>query len=150
MRKSDADFFGCPIPFPTTRWRCKIHRAVDGDTLVLKTDEGRFKTITEEIRIQSYNAPERYSGTIEEKAQGRIWWELVQRMCAGKWGLLHTYMDKEKYGRILGDLAVYDDQKNHLIDLKVILMDAGLLDESRLTALGEPNKPIDPNQIELL
>ncbi len=126
MRKDDATFHGCPIPFPTTKWRCKVKRAVDGDTVVLLVDRGNFDDSTWELRAKSYNAPERYSGSVEEKEQGRIWWEVLKKEITGRWALLTTFMDREKYGRILGDLAVYDESGGVLVDIRVILRNAGL------------------------
>jgi endonuclease YncB( thermonuclease family) len=139
MRKSDATFFKCPIPFPGDKYRVKIKRAVDGDTVVMLVDRGDWDDSTWELRLQGFNAPERFSG--EKRELGRDWWRALTKICEGHWALLTTYLDREKYGRLLGDLAVWDPDRG-LIDVHLLLFEQGFDITEYLTDKGVPVKPM--------
>lgn len=103
MRREHAPFYYCDLPFPTTMWRVKVLAAADGDTLTLTLDAGWMETKTRDLRLASIDTYERYKGTEEEKALGMAAWKMADA-AVGCYGYVHTRMDPEKYGRILGDL----------------------------------------------
>lgn len=107
MRQGDATFNDCPFPFPTATWRCRVIRAVDGDTVVVKVDRGFFEDSTLEIRYYDIDTWERWHGSAEHRARGSNAWLDHAELVEGRWGLLHTRMDGDKYGRILGRLEVW-------------------------------------------
>jgi endonuclease YncB( thermonuclease family) len=98
----------CPLPCPTTQWRCRVKRVIDVDTVVVQLDRGFWDASTKEIRF-SVDGVERFSGTPEERARGKEAWEWLTSVAQGRWAYLYTSMATEKYGRILGDLHVLLD-----------------------------------------
>lgn len=125
MKREDATFHHCPVPFPTTEWRCKVKRVVDGDTVVVTLDRGFFQDDTIDIRYSDIDTWERYSGTPEERQKGYRAHMDHMVLVEGKWGLLTTTMDRDKYGRILGSLRVYDDATDKLINVAEYLRERG-------------------------
>lgn len=104
MKASLWHFSSCPLPFPSTTWRARLVDAADGDTVVLEVDRGWFSLDLMEIRFSDIDTWERRSGTESERLLGRAAWEYVVAHCVGRWCYLHTEMDTEKYGRILGTI----------------------------------------------
>jgi len=104
MKRTSAPFHGCPLPYPTKKWRAKIVDITDPDTAVLWVDRGDFETSTWEIRIAGVDAVELYSGPADQRAlarEARAWFLANAK---GRWCYLTTEMDREKYGRLLGHI----------------------------------------------
>lgn len=108
MRRDDATFHACPLPFPTRQWRCRVKRVIDVDTVVVLLDRGFWDEATVQIRF-TVDGVERFSGTPEERARGKAAWEWLTSVAQGRWAYLYTTMDTGKYGRILADLHVLLD-----------------------------------------
>lgn len=110
MKKSDSMFAACPIPFPTTDWRCIVTRAVDGDTVVVLIDRGFFDLSTKEIRftVDAYENNVTVKQTESQTQLGIAAAAYVKERTEGQYCRLSTHMDPEKYGRILGDLYLLD------------------------------------------
>lgn len=125
MRREDADFYGCPIPFPTTVWRVKIVGAPDGDTLTLKRDKGDWETKTEDVRLGDIDVWEMRSGSPAQRVLGSEARQWVIAHCVGRWGLMTTRLDQEKYGRTLGTLQLWDEESQTLWSLSVALRENG-------------------------
>lgn len=108
MKRIHAPFYGCPLPYPTKRWRAKVVGVTDPDTVVLWVDRGNFDTATWEIRLLGVDAVELYSGPAEQRlvaAEARRWFVTHAE---GRWCYLTTEMDREKYGRLLGEVEWQD------------------------------------------
>lgn len=130
MRERDSEFFSCPLPFPSGQWRGFVTRTVDGDTIVVKLDHGFFDLKSPiEFRFASIDAWEDNvtpKQTAEQTKLGIQAADEVRRICEGQWVYLVTAMDREKYGRILGDPYV-EDERGSLIDVCAHLHDLGLV-----------------------
>lgn len=111
MKQSDSEFADCPIPFPTYNWRGKGIRGVDGDTDVVKLDRGFFDSSTKELRLWDIDTWERLSGTTWEKLKGAEAKAFANERVGDNWLRITTYMDPEKYGRILAGVEYWRDGK---------------------------------------
>ena len=105
MKREHAPFAGCPIGFPTRTWRVQVLDFADADTATVKVDSGWFNTHTIDIRLADIDTWERFTGATADREKGRAAWGYAMVACAGRWALLSTSMDAEKYGRILGTLT---------------------------------------------
>lgn len=119
MRQSDSEFAACPIPYPTTIWRAFGIRAVDCDTLVARFDRGFWETTTMEIRLLGIDAVELHSPLGPEAKL------FTQARIAGKWLLIETHMDTEKYGRLLGVVLYPTGTGTNMKDLATAIRAAG-------------------------
>lgn len=89
------------IPFPMYRYRAKLLRVVDGDTVNLEIDLGLDVKRQIKCRLFGLNAPEK--NTAEGKAAA-AW--LVERLARCKSIVAETIKDRtEKYGRYLVELC---------------------------------------------
>jgi endonuclease YncB( thermonuclease family) len=111
MRRDDAEFFACPIPFPTNEWRGQVLRGVDADTVTAKIDRGWFDTSRKEFRFALIDAYE------QSTALGKRCTVVLRERLEGRWVKIVTRMDAEKYGRILATFWYWgDDAQLHCID----------------------------------
>jgi endonuclease YncB( thermonuclease family) len=115
MKREHAPFRDCPIPFPSRQWRSSILDVTNGDTITTKVDRGWFDESTFDVRFSLVDAWERWKGTPEERIKGQHAYEYVREQALGKWAILFTRMDREKYGRILGDLSIRREDGSELI-----------------------------------
>lgn len=104
MRASDWLFASCPLPFPTKVWRVKIVGAADGDTWTIYRDKGGWELVMEEVRGSDIDTYEMRQGDAEHRAKGSEARAFFLAAADGKWAYLHTRLDPDKYGRILGTL----------------------------------------------
>jgi len=104
VKRTSAPFHGCPFPFPTTTWRGIVVDVIDGDTFTIQIDRGWFDTSTFDVRLSDADALELTSGTVAQKAAAReaLLWFLAR--ADGRWCVLRTAMDAEKYGRVLATI----------------------------------------------
>lgn len=99
MKRTDSPFVDCPIPFPSTTWRAKGLRAVDGDTLCVQVDRGFWDVTTMEIRLRGIDAVE----LNDPSGRGTLARTFTADRIVGQWLTITTHMDPDKYGRL--DLA---------------------------------------------
>lgn len=80
-----------------------IVKVYDGDTLTVILDRGFHDYSTRDVRLSGIDAPELKTPTLE---QGRKVRDAVTKWLAKRPNLflLSYELDKEKYGRVLGDL----------------------------------------------
>ena len=104
MKRTSAPFYGCPLPYPTKKWRAKIVDVTDPDTAVVWVDRGDFDTSTWEIRIAYIDAVELTSGPADQRALAKEARRWFVEHAKGRWCYLTTEMDREKYGRLLGQI----------------------------------------------
>ena len=125
MRQSDALFGTCQLSFPSTMWRGRVIRVIDGDTVVVLVDLGWFRAEPMEIRFASASAWEPRitpTQTPEQTALGkRASARMTELAVPGMEVFIRTKMDTEKYGRILGDISL-----NGVVNLSDVLRDEGL------------------------
>ena len=139
MRKQDSPFYDCPLPFPSTEWRGVITRGIDGDTIVMSLDHGFFATLDPiEFRFASIDAWEDNDTpkqTAAQTALGIKAREEVKNVCEHRWAYVVTHMDTEKYGRILGDPYVWQEDGS-LLDVCEHLHSLGLVKTWQREARG--------------
>lgn len=88
-----------------------VERVIDGDTVVLDVDLGFYLTTKQTVRIAYINAPE---VTGEQKADGlnaKFWLEGV--LPPGAKVTVQTVKPKDKYGRYLATIMLYDGSYVH-------------------------------------
>lgn len=95
-------------------YRCALVRVVDGDTVILRIDEG-FRNATEQsIRLVDVHAPELFSGNDREtgataKADVQAWFNAVLAGTNEPWPfLVTTQKDKQTLGRYIGEIWAQD------------------------------------------
>ena len=91
------------------KYKCKIVRIIDGDTVVANVDLGFSVTLkAQKIRLYWINTPESRTRDKEEKKRGMAAkWRLTELLGTGEFYL--ESRDKGKFGRILGILFQCDD-----------------------------------------
>ena len=93
------------------KYRCKILRVVDGDTVDVDIDLGFGVWLHKErIRIMGIDTPETRTRDLVEKQFGLLAKEFVKElMPVGSSQVIMTTKDKTgKFGRILGDFSIDD------------------------------------------
>ena len=94
-------------------YRCKVKRVVDGDTVDIDIDLG-FDVIlaNQRVRLYGIDTPESRTRDKVEKRYGFAAKEYLKSML-GKQATLKTHKDATgKFGRILGEFIVYDEEKD--------------------------------------
>lgn len=88
-------------------YRINIIKVIDGDTVVADVDLGFSLFLRDQhIRLARINAPELHG---ESKMQGELSREALLNKIFGKKLIMKTYKsDREKYGRLLGELFLED------------------------------------------
>lgn len=119
MRQSDSEFADCPLPYPTKVWRALGIRAVDGDTIIIRVDRGFWDATTMEIRLLGIDAVELHSPLGPEAKL------FTHARVAGKWLLIETHMDTEKYGRLLAKVLYPTGTGTNTKDLSEAVRAAG-------------------------
>lgn len=90
------------------QYNCIIKRVVDGDTIYVDIDLG-FQTWLRDvsIRVLNINAPETRTKDAVEKIAGLKAKARVEELLpVGSKVVVNTVIDKEKFGRILGDFLI--------------------------------------------
>ena len=100
---------GNPMASNVYKYKCKIVRIIDGDTVVANVDLGFSVTLkAQKIRLYGINTPESRTRDKEEKKRGMAAkWRLTELLGTGEFYL--ESRDKGKFGRILGILFQCDD-----------------------------------------
>ena len=90
------------------QYKCKIKRIVDGDTIIADIDLGFYVWLNDvSIRILNINAPEIRTKDLTEKEAGLKTKARVEELLpVGSEVIVNTAIDKEKFGRILGDFLI--------------------------------------------
>ena len=94
-------------------YKCIINRVIDGDTINIDIDLG-FDVIlaNQRVRLYGIDTPESRTRDKVEKRYGFAAKEYLKSML-GKQGTLKTHKDATgKFGRILGEFIVYDEEKD--------------------------------------
>jgi len=94
-------------------YRCKIKKVVDGDTVDVDIDLGFDIILTDQrIRLYGIDTPESRTRDKVEKKYGFAAKEYLKSHL-GKESTLKTHKDaKGKFGRILGEFIVYDEEND--------------------------------------
>lgn len=92
-------------------YRANLVRVVDGDSLIMRIDEGFYNETVQRLRLLGVHAPELFSGTNREmgataKADCLGWFMQDDRVLP-EWGfLVRTEKDRQTFGRFIA--TVYD------------------------------------------
>ena len=115
------------IKLPDYTYRVtEVIRVVDGDTVDVMIDMGMYQYVRKRIRITQIDTEELRGGTAETKIEANLAKERMHELLQRGTVYLKTYMDAEgKYGRLLGDLYVLED--NGLIDISKTLVQEGYM-----------------------
>tara|TARA_R100001460_G_scaffold69416_8_gene110035 strand:- start:367 stop:798 length:432 start_codon:yes stop_codon:yes gene_type:complete len=107
-------------------YNVKILRVIDGDTVDVDIDLGFGVWLHKErVRMMGIDTPESRTRDLEEKKFGLLSKEYVKScLPVGNNAKMvcKSYDAKGKFGRILGDFAVYDantDSERHLTDMMI-------------------------------
>ena len=96
-------------------YKCKLVKVVDGDTIDIDIDLGFGVWLHKErVRLYGIDTPESRTSDKEEKVYGLMAKDfLIEWISAGNVTLkTKTYDAKGKFGRILGELWVFDTNLN--------------------------------------
>lgn len=107
------------------KYNAKLIRVIDGDTVDAMVDLGFNTWAKKRIRLYDIDAPEVRTKNLEEKKQGFIVKERLQKLLdsvSGKFILLSEGIDK--YGRCLGILLIGEQGEIHINNL---LLSEGLV-----------------------
>lgn len=112
-------------------YRCKINRVVDGDTVDVDIDLGFGIVLTDErVRIMGIDTPESRTSNKVEKMFGLASKKRLQQLL-GEESILKTQINKDgedmkgKFGRILGDFIVEDQQTGLMRNVTEIMIEDG-------------------------
>jgi len=92
-------------------YKAHVDRVVDADTLSVRIDVGFYFAFSAEIRLLRINAYETKLGkntTADQKVKGLAGKAYVMQLLADKDIIVRTVLDKEKFGRVLGDVYYKD------------------------------------------
>ena len=91
-------------------YQCKIERVIDGDTVSISIDLGFGIWLKDQsVRLLGINAPEtRTKDLIEKISELKTKERLEQLLPVGSFQNITTVIDKEKFGRILGDFKYFE------------------------------------------
>lgn len=90
------------------QYKCTIKRVVDGDTIIADIDLGFSCSLNNvSIRVLNIDAPEtRTKDPIEKEAGLRTKARVEELLPVGSEAIVNTVIEKEKFGRILGDFLI--------------------------------------------
>ena len=106
------------------KYRCKVSRVIDGDTVDATIDLGFKIMYADRIRLLGLDTPESRTRNLREKVLGKAAKARLKALLASapagkrgaKWIGLETYKDGTgKFGRILGTLHVGDVNVNETL-----------------------------------
>ena len=85
------------------KYRAKLRRVIDGDTVDVTVDLGFSIMYDCRIRLKGINAPESRTKDLKEKVKGIAAKERLHELLEDEELIIRTHLDKKgKYGRILG------------------------------------------------
>jgi len=95
-------------------YKCKLVRVIDGDTVDIDIDLGFGVWLRKQrIRMYGIDTPESRTRDLEEKKYGLAAKEFLQKWTGAGELTIKTHKDaKGKFGRILGELWVFDTNVN--------------------------------------
>jgi micrococcal nuclease len=89
------------------KYRAKLRRVVDGDTVDVTIDLGFSIYYDCRIRLKGINAPESRTKDLKEKAKGIAAKERLQELLESDELIIRTHLDETgKYGRVLGKIYI--------------------------------------------
>ena len=105
-------------------YKCKLVKVVDGDTIDIDIDLGFGVWLQKQrIRLYGIDTPESRTSDATEKIYGMAAKEFLTKWTNSGGLTIKTHKDaKGKFGRILGDFAVYDlssDSERHLTEMMI-------------------------------
>jgi micrococcal nuclease len=111
-------------------YKCVIKRIVDGDTVDIDIDLGFDVWLSDQrVRLRGIDAPENRTRDLVEKHFGNLATAFVeQHLPVNAKAVLVSDKyspDKGKFGRILGDFQVYDDQTDSWTTLGQLMIREG-------------------------
>jgi micrococcal nuclease len=92
-------------------YKARVLRVVDADTLSVSLDVGFYFSFAAEVRLLRINAYETRLGkntTADQKARGLAGKAYVMGLLLDKDIIVKTVLDKEKFGRVLGEVYFKD------------------------------------------
>lgn len=101
------------------KYRAKVTNVVDGDTVDVMVDLGFKIWVKKRVRLYGINTPEVRG---DEKVEGFKSKERVKTLIDGKDIYLVSMTDKDKYGRCIAKILLFEDER----DLTTILISEGL------------------------
>ena len=95
-------------------YKCKVTKVVDGDTVDVDIDLGFGVWLRDQrIRLYGIDTPESRTSDPSEKLYGKAAAEFLKKWLDGGDVTIKTHKDERgKFGRILGDLWVFDTNVN--------------------------------------
>ena len=95
-------------------YKCKVTKVVDGDTVDVDIDLGFGVWLRDQrIRLYGIDTPESRTSDPSEKLYGKAATEFLKKWLDGGDVTIKTHKDERgKFGRILGDLWVFDTNVN--------------------------------------
>ncbi|MBA2707574.1 MAG: hypothetical protein H0U59_07205 [Gemmatimonadaceae bacterium] len=97
---------------------------IDGDTVEVAVDLGMRITRTVRVRILGFDAPELFSGTVEERADGQRWKAALEEMVLGQQVYLRTEKDRTSFDRYLAHIWRASDGLYVALPDKTMMMGA--------------------------
>ena len=100
------------------RYRAKVVKVIDGDTLDVDVDLGMRVVIRQRLRLFGINTPETYGvkRDTEEYKKGKVSKEYLVKIAEGKEVIIETHKDStEKYGRYLAVMYIDDVNVGELL-----------------------------------
>ena len=102
-------------------YRAVVERGVDGDTVHVMVSLGVGEYAYRIIRIRGVNAPEVFSGPLEERGMGKAARDFLTRLLPqGTRCRLATQRDTTTFGRYVADIELEDGR-----DVATVLVEAG-------------------------
>tara|TARA_A100001037_G_C14893951_1_gene519707 strand:- start:33 stop:395 length:363 start_codon:yes stop_codon:yes gene_type:complete len=107
-------------------YKCVVTRVVDGDTVDVDIDLGFGVWLKKQrVRLMGVNAPESRTRDLEEKKRGLAAKEFVKAFCPeGQVVKLRSH-DRGKFGRILGEIIVFDSKLDQESTINQMLIREG-------------------------
>lgn len=121
------------------KYKAKVVRVIDGDTIEVMIDFGFHFSKTMHIRLDGIDTPELRGGTLETKAAARKAKQFVIDEVDGKDITLLSIKESDKYGRCVGRI-LYDNDK----DLTELLLEKKLGKVYNLSLDVNPPQPQRP------
>ncbi|MDM8567282.1 thermonuclease family protein [Candidatus Halobeggiatoa sp. HSG11] len=100
------------------KYKCKLIKVVDGDTIDAEIDLGFKIFIKERIRLMGIDTPESRTRNKAEKSWGMASKEFLKKTLkdnGNKFELTTKIQTKSKFGRILGTIIIDDIDVNELL-----------------------------------
>lgn len=109
----------------------EVVRVIDGDTVDVVIDLGFHISVLKRIRFLNIDTYELRGGTPETKARAQqAKQRLIELLSANNSRIyVRTHMDETgKYGRLLGQLFVWNTQDDTITDINQVLLEEGFVE----------------------